>query len=520
MRLAFDRHAHVRRSLSLLLVGALGGCAIIDDEDGDGPGGGKADDPGGECTDPGYGDGTCQTDLACAAPDIDCFLIFQEQTAAEQWFMKFETAVAAEQFRGPRAIIPSSDPRWQHMRQLLDRGWDAYQDVNPVGDLASASPALIVIEDPTVNAFVVPDLDTGKAGFAVVVQTGLLDKGGEDAPLLGLVMHELQHAVGLHIVADVKQRIRRFYAAGAYEEPLGFEQVDDATVREAVDAWRRVADEVGPFADEELGGMPVGESQLARIFKTALLPHVESHAEACAGPMADLEALQADLVPQLDMLDMTWDVDAELRGRIDAGLGRLREECMADFTQSFADVVAGIAGTTPQAILDGMTAEDRALAEGVHFIAAIEALGIDRRAKLRAVEQAYATATGQPWDRVRYFSTEEAADDATVPVLDAMDMQPDALGVFLVNVLDDATIPRCRSLLDDGATPPYGADLSDEHHATCWRIAHVAQLADSGKVTGESSTPGQSYRRPRVPLVLPDHRPLPLPPRLSDLILY
>ena len=519
MRLAFDRHSLVRRSLSLLLVGALGGCAILDDEDGDGPGG-KADDPDGTCTDPGYGDGTCQTDLACAAPDIDCFLVFDEQSAAEQWFSKFESTLAAEQFRDPRAIIPSSDPRWQHMRQLLDRGWDAYQDVNAVGDLAAASPALIVIEDPTVNAFVVPDLETGKAGFAVVVQTGLLDKGGEDAPMLGLVMHELEHAVALHIVADVKVRLRRFYAAGAYEEPLGFEQLDDATAREAAEAWRAIADEAGPFADEELGGMPVGESQLARIFKTALLPHVESHAEACAGPMAELEALQGDLVPLLDPLDMSWDVTPELRGQIDAALDHLREECMADFTQSFADVVAGIAGTTPQAILDSMPAEDRALADGVHFIAAVEALGIDRRAKLRAVQQAYATATGQPWDRVRFFSFEEAADDATVPVLHAMDMQPDALGVFLVNVLDDATIPRCQSLLDDGATPPYGADLSDEHHATCWRIAHVTQLADSGKVTGETSPPEQSSRRPRVPLALPAHRPLPVPPLLSDLILY
>ena len=494
----------------------LTACAI-DDGDGDGPGG-KADDPGGECTDPGYGDGTCQTDLECAAPDIDCFVLFDEQQAAEEWFLKFEVVLAAEQFRAPRAIIPSSDPRWQHMRQLLDRGWEAYQDVNPVGDLAQHSPALIVIEDASVNAFVVPDIETGKAGFAVVVQTGLLDKGGEDAPLLGLVMHELEHAVALHIVADVKQRLRRFYAAGAYEEPLGFEQLDDATVREAVEAWRALADEAGQFPDEELGGLPVGENQLTRIFKTALLSHQESHAEACAGPMADFEALQADLVPHLDQLDMTWDVDAELRGRIDAALDRLEGECMADFTQSFADVVAGIAGTTPQTILDAMSAEDRALAEGVHFLAAVEALQLDRRAKQRAVAAAYTTATGKPWDRVRFFSFEEAADDATVPVLHAMDMPADALGTFLFNVLDETTIPRCQALLEDRTTPPYGGDLSDEHHATCWRIGHVTQLADSGKVT--SDTPEQSYRPARIPLDLPHHRPLPMPRRLSDLIAY
>jgi hypothetical protein len=407
------------------------------------------------------------------------------------------------------------------MRQLLDRGWDAYQDVNVVGDLAAASPALIVIEDPSVNAFVVPDLESDRAGFAVVVQTGLLDKGGEDAPMLGLVMHELQHAIGLHIVGDVKQKIRRFYAAGAYEEPLGFQQVDDATVREAAEAWRAIAEEAGPLADEELGGMPVGESQLARIFKTALLPHVESHPDACTAPMAELPAVQADLVAKLDLLDTSLDADADMRARIDAALDRIREECMADFTQSFADVVAGITGATPQAILDAMPAEDRALTEGVHFIAAVEALGIDRRSKLRAVEQAYATATGQPWDRVRFFSTEEAADDATVPVLHAMEMAPDALGTFLVSALDTASAQRCQGILDDGHTPPYGKDLSDEHHATCWRVAHVTQLGDSGLVTGgTTSPPGQSYRAPRVPLALPAHRPLPVPPPLADRIAY
>jgi hypothetical protein len=238
--------------------------------------------------------------------------------------------------------------------------------------------------------------------------------------------------------------------------------------------------------------------------------------------MEELQTVQADLVPLLDVLDMSWDATPELRGRIDAALDRLREECMADFTQGFAEVVAGIAGTTPQAILDGMPAEDRALVEGVHLIAAIEALGIDRRAKLRAIQEAYASATGKPWAGVRFFSFEEAADDATVPVLHAMDMQADALGVFLVNVLDDATIPRCQALLDGSTTPPYGADLTDEHHATCWRIAHVTQLADSGKVTGEPAPPEQSYRpgAPGVPLALPAHRPLPMPPRVSDLIAY
>ena len=124
------------------------------------------------------------------------------------------------------------------MRDLLDEGWLAYQDTNPVGDLASHSPALVLIEDPSVNAFVIPDLDTGNAGFAVMVQTGLLDQNSSDQAMLGLVMHELEHAVALHIVADVKERLRTFYVADGIE-PFGFEATEDAAAAEHGATWRR-----------------------------------------------------------------------------------------------------------------------------------------------------------------------------------------------------------------------------------------------------------------------------------------
>src|SRR3954471_5354119 len=77
-------------ALSLVLLAACG--VTLDDPDG---AGGKADDPG-TCTDPKYGDGTCQVDLGCGIPDIDCFVTFATDGDAAAWaFERYPVPSAA-----------------------------------------------------------------------------------------------------------------------------------------------------------------------------------------------------------------------------------------------------------------------------------------------------------------------------------------------------------------------------------------------------------------------------------------
>ena len=496
-----------------LLAGLTGACTIIDNDDGDS--GDKADGFDDDTCDlPEYGDGTCQSDLACAAPDIDCFVFFEDEAAAGAWFMKFEEVAAAQEFREPRAQVPESDPRFQRMRELLDRGWQAYQETNPVGDLAEHRPALVVLEDPSVNAFVAPDLETGKAGFAVMVQTGALDLDLPEAPMLGLVMHELEHAVALHIVADVKDRIRRYYVADDYAEPFGFEELDDPVAREHGELWRELASEAGPFTSEYLGGLPL-DGQLNQIFDTVVVAAASE--PGCAEPIAALEDLRADIAATRTPIDGGMHPDASVRGRVDAVLAGLRDSCLGGFEQGFIDVVAAIAMTTPEEIRASLTPEDIAMVDGVHFIDAIAALGLDRRSRMRAAEAAFAAASGAAWSALRFYSYEEAADDATVPVLHAMDLAPAGLGTFFMGIFDDATRSACGNIIDSGRTPPYGADLSDEHHATCWRVDHVTQLAASGKLFEQTDDPAQYLRRAQP--ASRSRRRL-IPPRLRDLVAY
>lgn len=512
-------------SLALL----LSACSSSDDE-GDGAGDqtdGSADDGTGDdgqddgssaCTAPEYGDGTCQPDIDCDAPDIDCFTFLDTQAEAEAWFLDFEEQLAAQEFREPRAVVPDSDPRFQRMRELLDEGWAAYQDVNPVGDLASHSPSLVLIEDPSVNAFVIPDLDTGNAGWAVMVQTGLLDQNASDQAMLGLVMHELEHAVALHIVADVKERLRTFYVADGIE-PFGFEETEDPIAAEHGTAWRALADEAGPFPHPELGGLPFAGGQLDLIFKTVV--DARNDDPACSGALTLLGQVQNEIGATFSPIDADLLVDdPSLPTRVDDALIALRDECLFDFQDSFIDVVAEIAGSTPEDVRASLPPEDLELVEGVHFIDAVADLTLDRRLRMREVEDAFTADSGLPWTAVRYFSYEEAADDATVPVLDVIGVDADGLAEFLFGAQDPDTQTACGEILDAAQVPPYGADLSDEHHATCWRVDHVEALAASGLVTEGltgSTTERAAAARRRAPV---RRAPRLIPPRLSDLIVY
>src|SRR5262245_2882731 len=145
-----------------------------------------------------YQNGTCDAD--CALPDLDCFILFDDDATAATWFKGWEAAVAAQQSRAPRTIVnDASDPRVTRMRALLDRGWASYASVYQVGALDRA-PGLVVVEDEAVNAFVASDHTTKQSAWTVMVHTGLLDRQGADHAVLGVVMHELEHAVSLHAV--------------------------------------------------------------------------------------------------------------------------------------------------------------------------------------------------------------------------------------------------------------------------------------------------------------------------------
>ena len=474
--------------------------------------GDKCDDPGASddvCrTDDRYGDGTCDTD--CAQPDLDCFLEFDDQAAAAQWFDGFEAAQAAAQVRPPRGRVDTSDPRFVHMRELLDQGWAAYSKVIPVGMLDRA-PELVVIDNPTPNAFMALDVTSNHVAWVVMVQSGLIDLGAPDADVLGVVMHELTHGVALHVIPGTSDKLRTHYQVlPGSPEPLGKDQTDDPAARAAVAAWRDLGSEAGAFPYQELNGIPTGGAVLKILLDAAVAQASAQSPDACAGALAAKQALgefgAAHVSPLDSLLHVTSDEErAQLSQLSQAYVDELRQSCLAASDLDFVHLAAQHFGITPEQVEAGLTPEDHALIDGKPVTDQIIALTQDRYQKMRDLASMVESNTGGDLTTLRYFSFEEDADDHTVPVMAAAGFAPDALADFFVRFfLPGDFSQQCQGILDGGQVPPYG-DLVDEHHGTCFRAFHLHALAAAQSGDGSGSYLARRRDRSLDPAVLIQH---------------
>jgi hypothetical protein len=422
-----------------------------------------------------YGNGTCDTD--CAEADVDCFLFFDDQAQANAWFAQFEATLAMQEVRQPRALVPPSDPRFTRMRELLDRGWESYKKSMPVG-LLDQAPELVIIDDPTPNAFVARDRPSNKAAWTVMVQTGaMVDQS--DGALLGVVMHELTHAVRLHILEGIAERMRIHYQIGFDgAEPIGKEQRDNPRAREAITAWRDLGEDAGGSAYAELNGMPMPNSTLSTMLNAAI---AKADVSQCPTTIANVTALQTFLTehtnPLTNLLQLATPADrSQLDQLTRAFLTDLRDVCLANVHVDLFELMAAHFGVSKAEVEKEFPAAEQQMVAGKHIVDQITILAGDRHRRMREIAQLLDQDTQRDITTLRYFSSEEEADDSTVPVLRGMGLPADGVGTFFKVLMPEQVRSVCDDLVDGGMTPPYG-DLVDEHHATCWRIAHVKQLA-------------------------------------------
>jgi hypothetical protein len=259
--------------------------------------------------------------------------------------------------------------------------------------------------------------------------------------------------------------------------------------------------------------MPRG-GQLARLLALALEHGRRIDPARCANASALLEHLDADLSAATDRVSGVLELDlATLPARVQQVLDAMRLECLAGFAPDAVDLMAELAGLTRDRILSSLVASDRALVENKHVVDGIANLVRDRRAAMRAAEADFAAAAGRPWSAMRFFSIEEDADDVSASVLRAGGLAPDALGSFLTSVLPAAARTSCAASLDARTVPPYGIDLLDDHHGTCWRTYHLRALSET------TAPVRRALPRRATPLSASPAPPaLPIPRPLSDLL--
>jgi hypothetical protein len=426
------------------------------------------------CSDPRYGNGTCELEAICGVTDVDCFMTFDSDTEATAWFQAREPA---------KVLLPPSDPRYQRLRALLDRGWVAYQATNDVGMLAAERPSLVIVDDPQLNAFVTTDTTSGSRKSVLSVQffTGLLTLDPTDDELLAVIMHELEHAIALHPFPETKARLWKYYPATP-EEPLGFLQPDDPVVRMHVEQWRALSEDAGHFVDIELAGMPYADGSIMTTFKAIIELMARRNPAGCQANITELNAAYVALQQRYVGLDQSLTVEGtNIQAQLDTALARFRDQCMAGVPDDYIAAHAAVHRLDEATYRASLPVSDRMLVEGKPFVNGMYALVFDRRAKMRQVQQSFATATGLGWSRVRYFTTEEAADDALIAVLDDMAIDPAVAARILPRLmgLSSPSLPVCYELLDSGQVPPYGENLLDDHHSDCWRAHNIKALATS-----------------------------------------
>ncbi len=477
---------------------------VVDDGDSTSCTGGKCDgkDVSQTCDDPRYSDGTCDLQLDCAVPDFDCFQTFASDGDAAAWWAANQMRIAGSAF----PIVAESDPRFAAVRTSLDDGWAAFRKHRPVGTLGDRRPALVIVDSPLQSAaFVAGDTENTIQPFIVFVEAATLAVDLGENPRLGVMMHELQHAVGLHLLGDGRDRVRKYYTAPAGTEPLGRSATDDVHVRRAGEAWRMGAQQVGPYASEQLGGLPTAglfNQWLTTVANKAL----ETNPARCTQPVQELGLVQQAILSRADVVDGSLPDLSSATATIHAALIALRDQCLSELTDDVIAVAAASAGITRAELEAQLDAHDLALMQGVHFIDGLVNLTVDRRATMREAEHQFTAATQHPFAQLRYFSFEEDADDVSAIVMRAAGLEPASMATFLAKLLPVPASTACDDAIARGF-PGYGVDLDDEHHGTCWRIGHLQR---EGHTVGRSSVAPAASITVRIPGAFPTPR------RLSD----
>ncbi|MGE0551339.1 MAG: hypothetical protein AB7R00_30060 [Kofleriaceae bacterium] len=221
---------------------------------------------------------------------------------------------------------------------------------------------------------------------------------------------------------------------------------------------------------EQLGGLPLS-GDIGDLFWPYL-----ARLNVCGSEIETLQGLYATLRSSRG-LDDAIVVSPEVTSMLPTVLTALAS-CTAPTSPTLDQLLRSHRSTDPvlvNYIETGLLPDEQSML-ALPAIEAMIALVEQRRSKLREIESTFTTSTGRPWSAVRYYSSEEQADDVSVHASLAAALIKPGVSGFMLSMLDTESA-RCEALLAAGKPYPYGVNLLDDHHANCWRVGHARQVA-------------------------------------------
>lgn len=327
-----------------------------------------------------------------------------------------------------------------------------------------------------------------------------------DDSRMAIMAHEIAHAIYKHSFPGASSKIIRFYFSNGLMEPLGSLQVDNSDARELATKWIATAEITGSSHLASQGNIPItefGNAIFPTIFKSYVKDVSESADPNCVAAAAQWGQLSSKMsMVNKSLIDWSFQLgesDLDFIFQQQRAANASLSKCVLPkrtFKELLSDpaVISSLNTTNAWYGQDVLTSTKDILSEiepaingRLSYALGILAITDTLHSRLAQIER------DPRFVQLRYFSTEDAADDMAIRITQRLG-KPYGVRTWMLETISayaklfnskvDYT-SRCKAMLAAKEAPPYGP-LLDNHHGPCYRAFHNEQVIESQDILKQS----------------------------------
>lgn len=387
-------------------------------------------------------------------------------------------AVAEAQYIVKTAAVLSTNSALKlRAEELVDRIYQQYQVLFPKFMSNKERPSVVVTASESAwdSQAYLPDIGGDRMGILVLTD-GLFSARVDDEVKAGIVAHELAHILFWH--ADVDNKALKPMTIGG--KALSKDE------KSSVERWFFLAQLAGGFTAPELNGLPFGSGYFQRDL-TDLGEYLKLRGSGECGEAAQktMGLLASKVMDKFStyQFDLAFS-NSDSRKKARRATLELIQKVQACFK-------------TDPGLRERITLDQKYKINGVSvpakdvFLKILAGKEVEKpstdiellvRAGLKAHAEMRALATKYKLSKLRWYSSEDQADEAAAVILMSLGLDARKYGSAASRAvsMSDSDAALCDADLRAEHEPPYG-DLSDPHHAPCWRAWHIQSFVLKNK---------------------------------------